>query len=159
MGARAGYRRVGVFARKYTTDTRPFVPFHVDSNTWTGIIYIRYYMRFIAQVLVPRVKAALASAWDPCSARSTARAAAVLQARRPARAWFVCLCRILHKPCPYLFSARSTARAAAVLQARRPAPAPDDSTDTTAAAVSESLRRNRFRTHNRFRPHQNPARV
>jgi hypothetical protein len=38
------------------------------------------------QVLAPRVKAALASAWDPASERSTARAAAVLQAPAPSPA-------------------------------------------------------------------------
>jgi len=30
------YKRVGVFLRKYTTDTRPFILFHVDSNSCTG---------------------------------------------------------------------------------------------------------------------------
>jgi len=31
-----GYKRVGVFLRKYTCDTRPFIPFHLDSNSCTG---------------------------------------------------------------------------------------------------------------------------
>ncbi|KAJ1475119.1 hypothetical protein T484DRAFT_1829678 [Baffinella frigidus] len=32
----ARYKRVGVFLRKYTRDTRPFIPFHLDSNSCTG---------------------------------------------------------------------------------------------------------------------------
>lgn len=32
--------KLGIFLRKYTTDTRPFIPFHVDSNAWTGNIAI-----------------------------------------------------------------------------------------------------------------------
>jgi hypothetical protein len=31
-----GYKRIGVFIREYTKDTRPFIPFHTDLNTWTG---------------------------------------------------------------------------------------------------------------------------
>lgn len=34
-----GYK-LGVFLRKYSTDTRPFIPFHVDSNRWTGNVAI-----------------------------------------------------------------------------------------------------------------------
>ena len=40
-----------------------------------------------AQVLVPRVKAAAASAWDPASARSTARVVAALQASGAGGGW------------------------------------------------------------------------
>jgi hypothetical protein len=35
-----GYKRVGIFLRKYTTDTRPLIPFHVDTNYCTGNVAI-----------------------------------------------------------------------------------------------------------------------
>jgi len=32
--------KMGVFLRKYSVDTRPFIPFHVDTNSWTGNVAI-----------------------------------------------------------------------------------------------------------------------